>query len=257
MSKATANGKPRRDRGEIMDEMPPNALDSERALLSGVLYLGSINSDISIPPHEFYDGRNQAIWETLVSLNGEGLRIDEAAYLSGLKNIDVGDSMMDSIPLTRSATSARPTEVLTGSSGTRSRFTPHTSSGRSAIMPNSCCKRPAQLASCPNWRRASTRLRSLFRSTARTRATAAARQSRCVPIRSSHRKIRWCLRVRFHLPSTGAHSDTPVSVNRFLCVTFPPRVSRGFLSLPPMKHPEPATVMVQAEDDPEDTRFLA
>ena len=84
-SKATANGKPRPDRGEIMDEMPPNSLDPERALLSGALYLGSINSDISIPPHEFYDGRNQAIWDTLVSLNGEGLKIDEAAYLSGLK----------------------------------------------------------------------------------------------------------------------------------------------------------------------------
>ena len=47
------NGKPRRDRGEIMDEMPPNAMDSERALLSGVLYLGSINSDISIPAMSF------------------------------------------------------------------------------------------------------------------------------------------------------------------------------------------------------------
>ena len=85
MSKTTANGKPRRDRGEIMDEMPPNALDSERALLSGVLYVGNIDPDVTIPAHEFYDLRNQAIWETLVNLNGEGLRIDAAAYLTEIK----------------------------------------------------------------------------------------------------------------------------------------------------------------------------
>lgn len=80
-----ANGKPRRDRGEVLDSMPPNALDSERALLSGVLYLGSIDQDIIIPPHEFYDPKNQAIWETLVKLNGEGLKIDPAAYRTELK----------------------------------------------------------------------------------------------------------------------------------------------------------------------------
>ncbi len=80
-----SNGKPQRSRGEVLDQMPPNALESERALLSTVFYAGGIDQDVVLSAGEFYDPRNAAIWETLVTLHGEGLKIDEASFLTELK----------------------------------------------------------------------------------------------------------------------------------------------------------------------------
>lgn len=79
------NGKPRQGRGEILDSPPPAALDSERALLSAVMTAGRIAPDVLLPSVEFYDERHQAIWQALVSLDGEDGRIDPAALLTLLR----------------------------------------------------------------------------------------------------------------------------------------------------------------------------
>ena len=63
----TRNGRPRRDRGEILDVMPPAAVESERALLSAVMVAGSIDRSVTLPAHEFYDERNQAVWSAIVT----------------------------------------------------------------------------------------------------------------------------------------------------------------------------------------------
>jgi hypothetical protein len=81
----TINGRHKRDRSEILDSMPPVALEREQALLSAVMYAGAIDQDVVIPPYVFHDERNQAIWSALVTLDAEHGKIDAAALLDTLK----------------------------------------------------------------------------------------------------------------------------------------------------------------------------
>lgn len=74
-------------RGEILDAMPPAAVDSEIALLGGVLHQCSIPNDITLRPHEFYTIKHQVLWRIVDHLHAEYGRID-IGMVAGAINSD-------------------------------------------------------------------------------------------------------------------------------------------------------------------------
>jgi hypothetical protein len=84
VSTHTRNDRP----SELLDAMPPTAIESERALIGAALLLGRVPQDATIPAAHFYSAANAAIWQVMVELEGEHGRFDAAMLLPRLKALD-------------------------------------------------------------------------------------------------------------------------------------------------------------------------
>jgi len=58
-------------KSEILDLPPPNAVESERALLAGFHVRGRVDPDCDLQAIQFYDGRNGAMYSAMSDLEGE------------------------------------------------------------------------------------------------------------------------------------------------------------------------------------------
>ena len=61
---------------ELLDAMPPAAVESEKALLCGALVLNRIPTDMALEPRHFYREENQTLWRVMNDLDGEHGQFD-------------------------------------------------------------------------------------------------------------------------------------------------------------------------------------
>ncbi|MFZ1935328.1 MAG: AAA family ATPase [Thermoguttaceae bacterium] len=70
---------------ELLDAPPPNAVESERALLAGFLDRGQLDLDCDLQVLQFYDPRNGAIYSAMNDLTGEAGGFDSTALIAKLR----------------------------------------------------------------------------------------------------------------------------------------------------------------------------
>jgi hypothetical protein len=71
---------------EILDRVPPNAVDSEAALLAGFAIRGRVDPDCDLRAEQFYDFRNAAIYRGMADLEAELGLWDNPALIARLQS---------------------------------------------------------------------------------------------------------------------------------------------------------------------------
>ena len=72
-------------KSEILDLPPPNAVESERALLAGFLDRSRVGTDCYLQAIQFCDGRNGAIYSAMSDLEAELGAWDSTALVERLR----------------------------------------------------------------------------------------------------------------------------------------------------------------------------
>jgi putative DNA primase/helicase len=73
-------------KSELLDQPPPNALESEAALLDALSVHGRVDPDIILRAEHFYDPRNAAIYSTMSDLDADFGGWDNAALIQQLQS---------------------------------------------------------------------------------------------------------------------------------------------------------------------------
>jgi len=83
----TARGNSQANRGEILDRLPPQSLDAEKAVLGSVLLDPDVCDDVAliVRSRDFYAHAHQVLFGHLLAMHEDGVRIDIALLVERLK----------------------------------------------------------------------------------------------------------------------------------------------------------------------------